>query len=96
VAIEGEGEWLLHAGDAYFHFDEMRAPELRCPPGLAAYQRLMEVDRYRRLDNQHRLRALMRQPGARVSIVCSHDATEFEACVHTAPSAPSAPEPALA
>ena len=86
VAIESERDWLLHAGDAYFHYDEMRAPELRCPPGLAAYQRLMEVDRYRRLENQHRLRALARQPDAHVSIVCSHDATEFEACVHTAAS----------
>lgn len=85
VAIEGEGEWLLHAGDAYFHTDEMRAPSLSCPPGLAAYQRLMEVDRYRRLQNQHRLRDLARQPDAPVSLICSHDATEFEACVHTAP-----------
>jgi hypothetical protein len=44
VAIETPQGWLLNAGDAYFHRHEMdRHPH--CTPGLAAYQRMMEVDR---------------------------------------------------
>ena len=59
VAVrEGDGRWLLHAGDAYFYRGEMRQARRRCTPGLRAYQRLMEVDATARMDNQARLRAL--------------------------------------
>jgi glyoxylase-like metal-dependent hydrolase (beta-lactamase superfamily II) len=79
VAIQtGEG-WLLNAGDAYFFRDEMDVANPRCTPGLAAYQKLMEVDRERRLDNQRRLRELKRAQGGAVTIFCSHDRTELDA-----------------
>jgi glyoxylase-like metal-dependent hydrolase (beta-lactamase superfamily II) len=77
VAIKTDGDWLLHAGDAYFYRGEMeRRPY--CTPGLRAYQRLMEVDRQARLHNQGRLRQLAHNPDARVNIFCAHDAIEFE------------------
>jgi len=69
-----DGSWLLHAGDAYFHEDEMRRVP-SCPPLLVAVQRLDDVDHATRVANQGRLRALA---GAGVATVfCSHDAAEL-------------------
>ncbi len=77
VAVQQADGWLLHAGDAYFHHDEMRAPHRRCPPGLRLYQNMMEVDRPARLENQRRLRELSLDPAAKVDIFCAHDAAEL-------------------
>jgi glyoxylase-like metal-dependent hydrolase (beta-lactamase superfamily II) len=77
VAVDTGNGWLLHAGDAYFFRGEM-GETYRCPPGLAGYQRLMEVDRAARLANQARLRALAR--GGDVRIVSAHDPVELELC----------------
>ncbi len=77
VVIRTNGGWLLHAGDAYFHAREMRTSDPGCPPGLRAYQRLMETDRGARLRNQERLRELLREREGEVAILCSHDAAEL-------------------
>lgn len=79
VAIRRRGGWLLHAGDAYFFRGEVDPGDPHCPAGLRAYQALMEVDRTARLDNQRRLRALVRAHGDEVAVMCSHDAAEFDA-----------------
>lgn len=76
VAVRSDGGWLLHAGDAYFHRDEMR-PERHCPPGLRLYQRLMEMDGPVRLRNQERLRRLAGEHQRELAIICSHDALEL-------------------
>ena len=83
VAIRrgGEREWLLHAGDAYFYRGEMRSARRRCTPGLAAYQRLMEVDRTRRMTNQARLRRLSVERRGDVQFLCAHDPEEFDRAV---------------
>lgn len=77
VAVRGDDGWLLHAGDAYFHHEEIHGPERRCPPGYRAYQTMMEQDRRMRLANQDRLRALAASPSAGVRIICSHDSGEL-------------------
>ena len=78
VAVDtGEG-WILNAGDAYFYRGEMDLERPHCSPGLAAYQALMEVDRGKRLANQHRLRELKRQAAGHVRVFCSHDVVEFD------------------
>ena len=77
IAIQRSEGWLLHAGDAYFHEREMNTADPGCPPGLRAYQKMMEVDRAARLANQERLRTLARTQGEGVHIVCAHDAAEF-------------------
>ena len=78
VAVrEDDGNWLLHAADAYFYRGEIGSETYRCPPGLRGYQRLMEVDRTARLINQTRLRRLSLDR-ADVRIFCAHDAVEFE------------------
>jgi glyoxylase-like metal-dependent hydrolase (beta-lactamase superfamily II) len=80
VAVGRSEGWLLHAGDAYFHEREMNVMAPGCPPGLRAYQTMMEVDRKARLANQERLRTLARTHGDSVRIVCAHDTAEFARC----------------
>jgi glyoxylase-like metal-dependent hydrolase (beta-lactamase superfamily II) len=78
VAIDTPDGWLLNAGDAYFHRHEMD-PDPSCTPALAAYQRMMEVDRSARLHNQERLRDLANDRRSGVRMFCSHDPIEYEA-----------------
>lgn len=77
VLVGTGGGWLLHAGDAYFHEDELAEPP-RAPAGLAAFQRLVAVDDAARRSNQQRLRALHRDHRDRVAIFCAHDTAELE------------------
>lgn len=77
IAIRAEGRWLFHAGDAYFFHGEVHGAERTCPPGMGLYQRMMEVDGERRLENQARLRALANDTEADVSVFCSHDEAEL-------------------
>lgn len=79
VAVQEDGGgWLLHAADAYFYRGEIGSERYHCPPGLRGYQRMMEVDRSARLNNQARLRRLAAEQGGQVRIFCAHDAVEFE------------------
>ena len=78
VAVKtGEG-WVLHAGDAYFFHGEVHADPPRCPPLLAGFQTLVEVDRTARLGKQARLRELARAHGSEVTIVSAHCPVELE------------------
>jgi glyoxylase-like metal-dependent hydrolase (beta-lactamase superfamily II) len=77
VAInEGDG-WLLHAGDAYFHHDQLGA-DPSCPPMLGAFQTITAVDNRARRANGERLRELTAAEGDRVRTICSHDPFELE------------------
>ena len=73
VAIRDRERWLLHCGDAYFHHGEVQTP-LHCPPGVATFERLNEVDRAARLENRERLRELAAREDQNVELICSHDA----------------------
>lgn len=85
VAIKAaDGGWLLHAGDAYFYRGEVGGEDYSCPPGLRGYQRLMEVDRKARLENQRLLRALSIDHGDQVRLFCAHDVVEWELLAGTA------------
>ena len=66
---------LLHAGDAYFHRDEMAAKPC-CPFGLRLFQAAVGVDNADRRRNQARLRELA-VGHADVNVFCSHDPVEF-------------------
>lgn len=78
VAVRSEHGWLLHAGDAYFYHEEMHWKKPHCTPGLALYQKVMEVDRGLRLWNQERLRTLNRDHNNEVKVFSAHDRIEFE------------------
>ena len=69
VAVRTRTGWLLHAGDAYLHRDEL---DDAAAPGL--HQRLVETSVTARRASMERLRAAR----AEVDIFCSHDAAEFD------------------
>lgn len=77
VAVQAPGGWLLHAGDAYFHHNQM-AEKPTCPVGLRAFQRLLAVQDQPRRDNVQRLRSLARQNTAEVRIFCAHDPLDLQ------------------
>ncbi|MBA0044823.1 MBL fold metallo-hydrolase [Mycobacteroides sp. LB1] len=49
--------WLVHAGDAFMHPDEMR-PDPRCPMVFRVFQNIVQADATSRLYNAQRLREL--------------------------------------
>ena len=68
IAVDTGEQWLLCAGDAYFYREEMSWEKPHCTPGLAWYQRLMQVHSRWRLLNQRRLRERnghQRRPGGK-------------------------------
>ena len=77
VAVRRGDDWLLHAGDAYFFRGEIDPDRPWCPPGLRAYQRMLDRDQPARLANQERLRRLVRDRRD-VTVFCSHDPVEWE------------------
>jgi glyoxylase-like metal-dependent hydrolase (beta-lactamase superfamily II) len=79
VAVRSDRGWLVHAGDAYFHRDEVHRSEgRRCPSGLDFFQRVLEIDKTTRLANQARLRELARGHGSEVRVFSAHDPVELE------------------
>jgi glyoxylase-like metal-dependent hydrolase (beta-lactamase superfamily II) len=75
AAYDG-AEWLLHAGDAYFHHGEMDEVPF-CPPGLRQFQSIVAVDDETRRANAARLRTLRRENGSKVHVFSAHSAVEF-------------------
>jgi glyoxylase-like metal-dependent hydrolase (beta-lactamase superfamily II) len=76
VAINEGGEWLLHAGDAYFHHGQV-TDRASCPPMLGLFQTITAVDNATRRQNGERLRELAIE-GEGVRVICSHDPHELE------------------
>lgn len=80
IAVEvgqGESQWLVHAGDAYFHHGEMEERP-HCPTGLRIFQGRIAVNDRMRKHNQKRLRELKSEKSAALSLFCAHDPHEFE------------------
>jgi glyoxylase-like metal-dependent hydrolase (beta-lactamase superfamily II) len=78
VAVKANGGWLLHAGDAYFHHQELDPDRRRCPAFLDLFQRIVEVDGPARAQNQRRLRQLARESSDEVRIFSAHDPVELQ------------------
>jgi glyoxylase-like metal-dependent hydrolase (beta-lactamase superfamily II) len=82
----GGADWVLHAGDAYFHHDEVHAPARRCPVGLELFQRTVAYDRASWSRNQTRLRELVHTHGRvhaaagaeTVDVFSAHDPEELD------------------
>ncbi len=77
VAVQGPEGWLLHAGDAYFHHQQLTHPA-HMPKGLRVFERLVETLHRQRVQNLHALQRLHRQTSTPVQIFCAHDGVEFE------------------
>lgn len=75
VAVQTGAGWLLHAGDAYFHHDEIR-PHRGGGGGL--FERVMEKSRPALLNTQARLRDLVVDHSDEVTVFCAHDVLAFE------------------
>jgi glyoxylase-like metal-dependent hydrolase (beta-lactamase superfamily II) len=80
VAVQDDGRWLLHCGDAYFHRAQMADPP-DCPSGLRIFQSVMAADRSARLRNEQRLNRLARDRSDEVTLFCAHDPVELEKAV---------------
>jgi glyoxylase-like metal-dependent hydrolase (beta-lactamase superfamily II) len=76
VAVKLSDRWLLHCGDAYFHYGEVQTPA-HCPSALRAFQVLNQVDGAARRQNRERLCELARRHTDDVELICSHDASTF-------------------
>lgn len=88
VAINRADRWLLHCGDAYFHHGEIASPP-HCPPGIAAFAALDQVDGAARRRNVERLRELSQRHSDQVELICSHDAFYFDAAIAQGGVAPA-------
>jgi glyoxylase-like metal-dependent hydrolase (beta-lactamase superfamily II) len=78
VAVQTAAGWLLHAGDSYFHPDEIRPHRAGRAPGLRALERILEKNRSALLNTQARLRDLVLDHSDEVAVFCSHDVIAFE------------------
>jgi glyoxylase-like metal-dependent hydrolase (beta-lactamase superfamily II) len=76
VAVLEKETWNVHAGDAYFHHDEMKASP-SSTPGLRLFQRVMAVDDRARVHNAARLRELKNGHAREVATFCAHDPAEL-------------------
>lgn len=74
IAVEGESDWMLHCGDAYFHRHSLVGEK---PPfGIRMFQRLAALNTAEMLANQARLQEL-KATESDVTLFCSHDPVEL-------------------
>ncbi|CAN5481768.1 MBL fold metallo-hydrolase [soil metagenome] len=79
VAVRrGDGGWLLHAGDAYFHTGDLTDPPTT-PRTFRVVQRILAQDDTARLANQERLRTFAADHADDVTVFSAHDPREFAA-----------------
>lgn len=78
IAIRGPEKWFLHAGDAFFHRNDLG--QTKTPWGVRLFQNKVDVDRELRIKNTIRLRELHLEKSSELTIFCSHDPVQLEAC----------------
>jgi glyoxylase-like metal-dependent hydrolase (beta-lactamase superfamily II) len=78
IAIKTTEGWLLHAGDAYFHRDQLNHHHPTCPLGIQLFQRVLATNYQACLSNQQRLRQLIHHQESFIQVFSSHDPTEFK------------------
>jgi glyoxylase-like metal-dependent hydrolase (beta-lactamase superfamily II) len=77
VAVDTGDGWLLHAGDSYFFHSQMDPVQPHCPPGMTAFQNLVQTERRSRLANVERLRELVRDHLDDVTVFSAHSPVEL-------------------
>ena len=77
VVVRAGERWLVHAGDAYFHRSSVEGAG-SVPFGLAAFERMVQIDGPRRRASAAALRQL-RERYDDIDLFCAHDPDEFEA-----------------
>lgn len=82
IAVDTGDRWLLHAGDAYFHRNQVPpggADSKPAPRGVRMFERLAAVQNTLRVENLDRLQRLGRDASDRIRVFPAHDATELAA-----------------
>ena len=85
VAVPTQDGWLLHAGDAAFHHQELDPVEPDAPIGIKMIEQIMKDDSDAIFSNQALLRQLIHEQDGRVRVICSHDTKMFEESPATVP-----------
>jgi glyoxylase-like metal-dependent hydrolase (beta-lactamase superfamily II) len=83
VAIDAGHRWVLHAGDAFYHYGALDG-STPVPRALRAMETLVAWDRKAVLANHARLAELYAHRDPDLMIVCAHDPTLFEQARATA------------
>ena len=81
IAIRGPSNWFLHAGDAFFHRNDIG--QEKTPWGIRVFQNKVDSDRALRIQNTTRLRELHATKSSEVTIFCSHDPIQLEDCINS-------------
>lgn len=77
VAVRSAGGWKLHAGDAYFYHGQMEQQPNQ-PAGLKLFEKLVQINKKQRIENQLRLRELALEHKGQIEVFCAHDPVEFQ------------------
>ena len=77
VAVDAGHRWLMHCGDAYFHYGTIDGTATM-PRALAAFEWTVAFDRKMVLDNHARLVEMYRRGDPDTVMVCSHDRRLYE------------------
>jgi glyoxylase-like metal-dependent hydrolase (beta-lactamase superfamily II) len=77
ILVRAADRWLVHAGDAYFHRSSVEGAG-SVPVGLAAFERITQIDAAARRASAAALRQL-RERYDDIDLFCAHDPDEFEA-----------------
>jgi glyoxylase-like metal-dependent hydrolase (beta-lactamase superfamily II) len=77
VAVDAGHRWVLHAGDAFYHYGTIDG-QTPVPRALTAMESLVAFDRKAVLDNHARLAELYQRGDSDLLIVCAHDPTLLE------------------
>lgn len=82
VALQVEGRWLLHCGDAYTYHGDVDPVHPHHPPHSRLVRRLFHLNKAFHQIGVHspRLRSLLREHGDEVTLTCSHDPHDLDAC----------------
>jgi glyoxylase-like metal-dependent hydrolase (beta-lactamase superfamily II) len=89
VAVNtGRDGWLLHAGDAFYHYSVITGERADAGSRFASVleNRVFAMDRRLIAGNHRRLRALADASEPRVRVFCAHDRRQFEELAAQSPS----------
>jgi glyoxylase-like metal-dependent hydrolase (beta-lactamase superfamily II) len=72
VAVQTDGGWLLHCGDAFYVKDELKGTN-NSGYGVRAFRRLAHMNHYKALQQLDRINSAVDVSDGKVDLVCSHD-----------------------
>jgi glyoxylase-like metal-dependent hydrolase (beta-lactamase superfamily II) len=76
VAINRGNDWLIHAGDSYFHRHTMT--EAKVPRTVRLFERTTHLNSHLAFETQGHLQKLVMNSEQKMTVFCSHDPVEYE------------------